>query len=140
MKQLFLFLAVGLASCATHDPAPLLPSLALPIQGDTWNLTQQTVVATDHLSRVATTVTTTPPPGAYSIHFDAKGMYHVFTGGARQDDYYAYDGKTITLLGAIGASATRELTISSVTAAQLVTVEHGEDNTATYQSTSTFTR
>lgn len=139
MKPL-LFLVVGLASCATHDPAPLLPSLSLPLQGDTWNSTRQMVIATNHLSRVATTVTTTPAPGAYNIRFDERGLYHVLTGGARQDDYYAYDGKTITLQGAVGASATRELTIFSVTASQLVTVEHGEDDTATYQRTLTFMR
>jgi hypothetical protein len=138
--KLLLSLAVGLASCATHDPAPVLPSLSLSLQGDTWKLTHQTVVATNHLSRVVTTVTTAPAPGAYSIHFDEKGLYHVLTGGARQDDYYAYDGKTIILQGATGTSATRELTVSSVTASQLVTVEHGEDTTATYQSTLTFTR
>jgi hypothetical protein len=85
--KLLLSLAVGLASCATHDPAPVLPSLSLSLQGDTWKLTHQTVVATNHLSRVVTTVTTAPAPGAYSIHFDEKGLYHVLTGGARQDYY-----------------------------------------------------
>jgi hypothetical protein len=140
MKLLLFLLAGSLASCATNDPAPLPPSLSLPLQGDTWNLTQQTVITTNHLSRVATTVTTTPPLGAYSIRFDEKGMYHVSTGGAKQEDYYAYDGKTITLQGAIGTSSTRALTVSSVTASQLVTVEHGEDDTASYQSTSTFAR
>jgi hypothetical protein len=140
MKPYLLLLAVCLASCATHDPAPLPSSLSLPLEGEAWQLTQQTVVSTNHLSRAITTVTTTPPPGAYSIRFDEKGMYHVFTGGARQDDYYAYDGKVITLQGAIGASSIRALTVSSVTASQLITVERGEDNTATYQSISTFTR
>jgi hypothetical protein len=142
MKKLlpFLFLALTLGSCKTGSDDLTPASLSLPLQGETWNLVQQIQVITNHQSGTSTTSTTTPPPGAYSIRFDEKGMYHVFTGGARQDDYYAYDGKIITLQGAIGASSTRSLTASSVTASQLVTVERGEDNTATYQSTSTFTR
>lgn len=142
MKQRLLsaLLAASLVGCSTQDPAPLPPSLSLPLQGETWNLVQQTLVTTNHQSGTSTTSTTAVVPGAYSIRFDKEGMYHVFTGGARQEDYYAYDGKIITLQGAIGSSSTRALTVSTVTAAQLVTVERGEDNTATYQSTSTFTR
>jgi hypothetical protein len=141
MKQCLLALvAVGLASCSSHDPTPLPPSLSLPLQGETWNLTQQTVMSTDHQSGVSTTSTTTAPAGAYSIRFDEKGKYHVTTGLASQEDYYAYDGKTITLQGAIGASTTRSLIVSAVTTSQLITVEDAENGTATYHTTSTFTR
>jgi hypothetical protein len=80
------------------------------------------------------------PAGAYSIRFDEKGKYQVTTGLASQEDYYAYDGKTITLQQAPGAATTRALTVSSVTASQLVTVEDAENSTATYHTTSTFTR
>jgi hypothetical protein len=144
MKKLLLFslLLSGLASCKKDgsDSTPTLASLSLPLQGETWNLVQQTHVVTNHQSGTSTTSTTTHPPGAYSIRFDDKGMYHVFTGGARQDDYYAYDGKLITLQGAIGASSTRALTVFYVTVSELIKVERREDDTATYQSSSTFTR
>jgi hypothetical protein len=135
-----LLLLAGCSKNSEPAPAPTLSSLSLPLQGEPWNLVQQTQVTTNHQSGALTTSTTTVVAGAYSIRFDKTGMYHVFTGGAKQEDYYAYDGKTITLQGAIGASSTRALTVSSVSASQLVTVEHEEDNTATYQSTFTFTR
>jgi hypothetical protein len=115
-------------------------SLSLPLQGETWNLTQQTVMSTDHQSGASTTSTTTAPAGAYSIRFDEKGKYHVATGLGSQEDYYAYDGKTITLQGAIGASTTRSLIVSAVTTSQLITVEDAENGTVTYHATSTFTR
>jgi hypothetical protein len=132
--------AAGLASCSTHDPAPLPASLSLPLQGEAWNLVQQTQVTTNHQNGTSTTTTYSVMPGAYSIRFDEKGKYHVFTGGARQEDDYAYDGKTVTLQGSIGTSSTGTFTVSSVTASQLVTVARGEDSTATYESTCTYTR
>jgi hypothetical protein len=141
MNQFLLALvAVGLASCSSHDPAPLPTSLSLPLQGDTWNLTQQTVVTTDYQSGTSTTSTTTTPAGVYSIRFDEKGKYQVTTGLASQQDYYAYDGKTITLQGAVGTSTTRSLIVSSVTTSQLTTVEDAENSTTTSHITSTFTR
>jgi hypothetical protein len=124
-----------LAGCTRNNPDPSPPQL----YGSTWNLTQQTVIATDP-GGITTTVTTTVPAGALSYQFPGNGTYKLITATATADGPCEYDGKTITLQNTVGSSPTRVLKVSTLTTSQLVTVEDNQTSAGTYHTTSTFTR
>jgi hypothetical protein len=139
MKHHFLATALGLisllASCKNKEPAPVPPQL----YGSTWSLTTRTVVAMP-ASGTPTTTTSSVVSGAFSIVYPGDGTYHLMTGGATATGKCDYDGKTITLYNIVGATHTRVMTITSLTATELVTVEQGQDATTSYSTTDTYTR
>ncbi|MGI4738219.1 MAG: hypothetical protein ACRYG7_23880 [Janthinobacterium lividum] len=124
-------LLMTLASCHDKGPSPSPPQL----YGSTWNLSSRTVTTTNATSPATTAVA----PGAYSIVFPGNGTCKVFTGGVTLVGDCIYNGSTI-VYGPLGVSAAREVTVKSLTATELVTMEKTQDATTAYTSTDTFTR
>jgi hypothetical protein len=129
-----LFTALG--GCNDKGPGPSPPEL----YGSTWDLSARTLAITDATG--TTTTTTAVPSGSFSIAYPGDGTYRLLTGGATATGKCEYDGKTITIYNTVGfgAAQTRVMTVSALTATQLVTVEKTQDSGSSYTSTDTYTR